>query len=254
MQKYNLPKKTEDIGNSLKTINNVFNSLKTQIENQKDFLNEFNDFKDSISLIYDKLKFANEFIRKRNPVYMETWEDILNNKDKYIKPIITIYPEKFRDDLRQVSNTYIENIIHDWLTNTYVIKPKKIINPNYIEGQKAIIYYIKCAEDTMNIKGELNTSFIPCQTADKDVTVNCVSKRSGSVCIDGCGCVNCSGEATCSVTQTAICNYSDNNIVSKTANRYLNSNTSLSFEEYFETKFGFVKFIVEDCIWKVDKT
>jgi hypothetical protein len=254
MLKFNLPQKSQDIGNSLKTINNGFNFLKTQIENQKDFLNEINDFKSSISLIYDQLKFSNDFMKKRNPVYMETWEDILNKKEKYIKPIITIYPEKFRDDLRQVSNSYIENIIHDWITKIYTIKPKKIINPNYVEGQKAVIYYIKCSEETMNIKEEVNSSVVLCETADKDVTVYCTSKRSGQVCIDGCGCINCSDTATCNVTEKATCNYSDNNIVSKTANRYLKSNTSLSFEEYFETKFGFVKFIVEDCIWKVDKT
>jgi hypothetical protein len=256
MSKLALPQfsKTQDIGDSLKIINSSFDIFKKEIEEQKDSLNEINNFKNSISSIYDKLKFSNDFMKKRNPVYMETWEDILNKKDKYTKPIITIYPEKFRDDLKQVSTSYIENIIHDWITKTYIIKPKKIDKPNYIEGQKAVIYYIKCAEDVRKIKEETNNSSITCRTENKEVIVNCESKRSGQVCIDGCGCINCSETADCNAKGTAECNFSDNNIKSKTANRYLKSNTSLIFEEFFETKFEFVKFIVEDCIWKLDKT
>jgi hypothetical protein len=256
MSKIALPtlQKTQDIGDSLKNIDKSFNLLKTEIEQQKDSSNDIENLKNSISLFYDQLKFSIDFMKKRNPVYMETWEEIINKKNKYIKPIVTIYPEKIRDDLKQVSSGYIENIIHDWITKTYIIKSKKIDNPNYIEGQIAIIYYIKCSEDFRSIKDQTNNAYITCVTGDVNVTVNCESKRSGQVCIDGCGCVNCSKTESCSKSANLSCNFTDNNIISKTSNRYLNSNTSLVFEEYYENKFEFVKFIVEDCIWKVDKS
>jgi hypothetical protein len=257
MPKLELPRffKSENIGDSLKTLNKSFDFLKKEIEKQNDSLDEYNDFKSSILLDFDNLKFANDFMKKRNPVYMETWEDILNKREHYVKPIITIYPEKFRGDLSKTfSSTYIENIIHDWITKTYIIKPKKIDKPNYVEGQKAIIYYIKCSEDIRKMNEVGNSEVVPCVTANKDVTVSCESKRSGQVCIRGCGCVNCAGSVTCDFTEEIECVFTDNGISSKTTNRYLKSKTSLIFDEYSETNFEFVKFIVEDCIWKVDKS
>jgi hypothetical protein len=256
MSKISLPQilKTEEIGDSLGKINKSFTILNNILDDQKQALNDINKFKDSIGVLIKDLKFSYNFMKRRNPVYKETWEDILNKRYKYIKPIIAIYPAKIRDDVVSYSSSYIENLIYDWLTKTYIIRSKKLDRPNYIEGQKAIIYFLKSTEIVRNISEQIDRSSITCQTEDINVTVNCESKRSGQVCVNGCGCVNCSGTATCPKTQKVICNFSDQQKSNKEVPRYLQSKTSLKFEEYFENKFGFVRYIVEDCIWKVDKS
>jgi hypothetical protein len=256
MSKIALPKilKTEEIGNSLGKINKSFDLLKKQVENQNESLNEIDNFKKTINILFDKLKFSHDFMKRRNFIYQSTWRDISINKEKYIKPLILMYPQKFRDDVSAVTNTYIENVIHDWITDTYIIKSKKIDKPNYVEGQRAVVYYLKCREAVRRLNEVSTQDSITCITENIEVVVKCESRRAGQVCIGGCGCVNCAATSTCEKKGQGECKFSDNNISSKTANRYLKANTSLKYEDYFENKFEFVRLVVEDCIWKVDKS
>lgn len=246
-----------DIGNSINSINNNFSVLQKNIDSQQEDQQEIQDFVDSIPQFFSDLKYSFDFFKKNYNTYKETMEVLINNKEKYLKPIITIYPQKFRYDNTKINANYIQNVLHDWVTSNYKISNNKLTQkPYYVEGQTIFIYFLRSSENTEKSVPVKTTDNAICSVTTSIATGTCTQYTVGSVCIDHCGCVGCGGPITYNVTKdiTSTCYYNDNGVLSKSTLRYLTSNVSYKYVNYIENNFEFVKFIVEDCVWKVDNS
>jgi hypothetical protein len=249
---YNLPNinKNLDIGDTILDIDESFISLEKFIKIEQEEANTLQDFIKNINVFYDDLEYACGVMEKRNSTFKETWEVILNEKDAWLKPIIVFYTEKILEDATKVSNEYINNLICDWMTINYPIKKDEKNAPLYIQGQTAIIYYIKGRQLITNPKMD-TTRYINCVTQDTTITANCQSTRYGSACADGCGCIDCSGTAHCNVSKTIDCYFPDRGAKLDKVRRYLRAVTSYININNYETRIPYVKLIVDECQWKI---
>lgn len=251
--------KQTDIGTSLTSINNNFSVLQKNIENQQEDQQDVQDFVDSIPQIFSDLKYSFDFFKKNYNTYKETMEVLINNKEKYLKPIITLYPQKFRYDNNKVNAKYIQNVLSDWVTSNYKISNSKLTQkPYYVEGQSIIIYFFRSSEIQEKSNILKTRDNIMCEVTTSIASGNCLQYTAApTVCAPRkCGCVNCGGPISFKINKdiTSTCYYNDNNYPSKQTERYLTSNISYNYTSYIENYIEFVKFVVEDCTWKVDNS
>lgn len=245
--------KTQEIGDSIKEINSSFKILDELLTNQKDSQEDINTFCSFMEDMFDELKFSYEFIKDNRFYFYDLWDEVLAKKELFLKPIITMYPQKIRKDVVGIDQVYIENLLYEWVIKNYIITSNSKDKPEYIEGQKIIIYYILSSEETQQSLNNIDISTTKCITGNVDVVVNCTSKRSGQSCFDGCGCVSCSKTVSCTNTGRLNCFYTDSFATRNGVERYLRSITNYLFEEYPDSSFGYVTFIVNDCNWKLQK-
>lgn len=251
--KLKLPQKTQEIGDSINRINWCFTTLKSYLRQLKEVKNEGDSLIDSVKVWSDDLTFCLNFMNRNNTKYLNLFEEVLNKKDLLIKPLILTYPSKIRSDVGAYSKLYIQNLVHDWITRFYPIQIPRVGKPNYVEGQKAVVYYLRSQETSLTRRTSARDTTV-CVTTDINVTVACKSTRTGQVCINGCGCISCAGTKYCSKTERINCYFTDNNARRERVQRYLALNMKYEHVDFPETRFGFVRFIVEDCVWKVDNT
>lgn len=251
--KVTLPSKTEEIGDSLNNINLAFNTLKVYLRNLNNVKKNGENLIDSVNFWYNDLKYCFDFMNKNNSKYLELFEEVLNKRSFLIKPLMLMYTSKFRSDVGAYTNVYIQNVIHDWITRFYPIKTNNSDKPNYAEGQKAVVFYLRSEENSLETRTNDSDSIV-CVTSDINVTARCKSTRTGQVCINGCGCVSCAGEIHCNKTERVNCYYADNNARQARVRRSLTLQMKYQYNDYPETKFGFVRLIVDNCEWKVDNT
>jgi hypothetical protein len=251
--KLSLPAKTQEIGDSITNINLAFTTLKSYLRSLRDIKEEGDSLVTAINVWFDDLNYCLNFMNRNNTKYLNLFEEVLNKRDILIKPLILTYPSKIRSDVGDYTSVYIQNLIHDWITKFYPIKPPNVNRPNYVEGQRAVVFYLR-NEETSLTRRATSTDTVICVTQDETVTARCTSTRTGQVCINGCGCISCAGTIHCNKTGTVDCYFSDNNARRERVQRYLALNMRYEHVDFPETKFGFVRFIVEDCIWKVDNT
>jgi hypothetical protein len=248
--------KQTDIGNSINSINNNFSVLQENIDSQQEDQQDIQDFVDSIPQFFSDLKHSFDFFKKNYNTYKETMEVLINNKEKYLKPIITIYPQKFRYDNTKINAKYIENVIHDWVTSNYKISNNKLTQkPYYVEGQSIIIYFLRSSERIEKSTTVKTTDYTVCVTGTQSVSLDCVQNTVGKVCNGKCGCFDCGGPLKYTTTEKIKnCFYNDNGVISNGVVRSITSNISYNYTNYIENNFEFVKFVVEDCTWKVDNS
>ena len=248
-----LPQKTQEIGDSINRINGCFSSLKSYLRQLRDVKDDAQSLVDSVRSSTDDLTYCLDFMNLNNTKYLNLFEEVLNKRELLIKPLILTYSSKIRSDVSAYSKLYIQNLVHDWITRLYPIQSTSVEKPNYVEGQRAVVYYLMNQETTLT-RYTRSRDAVVCMTANTTVTVACKTTRTGQVCINGCGCISCAGTKHCSKTDTIDCYFTDNNARRERVQRYLALEMKYEHIDLPETRFGFVRFIVEDCIWKVDST
>ncbi len=244
--------KQKDIGNSLETINNNFNLLQNTIDTQKDDQQEIQDFVDSVNQSISDIKYSYNFFKKNYNQYKETMEVLINDKEKYLKPIITLYPEKFRYDNTKVTSNYIQNVLHDWVTSEYQIYNNKLSQkPFYVEGQSIFVYFFRSSEQLEKSTITRTSDYMTCLTGKQTTRLKCTQYTVGTLC--NCSCINCGGPLHQNQDhELKNCYYDDNGIVSNAVVRSITSNISYKYTNYIDNVIEYVKFVVEDCVWKVD--
>ena len=245
--------KTQEIGDSIKEINTSFKILDELLNSQKESQEDINTFCSFMEEMSDELKFSYEFIKDNRFYFYDLWDEVLAKKELFLKPIVVLYPQKIRTDVSLIDQSYIENLLYEWVTSNYIITSNSKDKPEYIEGQKIIIYYTLSSEKTQQSMNNVDISTTKCITKDVDVVVNCKSTRSGQSCFDGCGCVSCSKTVHCTNTGRLNCFYTDSFTKRNGVERYLRGITSYLFEEYPDSSFSYVTFIVNDCQWKLER-
>jgi hypothetical protein len=245
--------KTQEIGDSIKEINNSFKILDELLTTQKESQEDINTFCSFMEEMFDELKFSYEFIKDNRFYFYDLWDEVLEKKELFLKPVVCLYPEKIRSDVSTIDQSYIDNLLYSWVTKNYIITSNSKDRPEYIEGQKIIIYYVLASEKTQQSLNNVDISTTKCITGNVDVVVNCTSRRSGQSCFDGCGCVSCSKTVNCNNIGRLNCFYTDSFTRRTGVERYLRGITSYLFEEYPDSSFGYVTFIVNDCEWKLQR-
>ena len=246
--------KQKDIGTSLTSINDNFSILQKDIENQQEDQQDVQDFVDSIPQFFSDLKYSFDFFKKNYNTYKETMEVLINNKEKYLKPIITLYPQKFRYDNTKVNAKYIQNVLSDWVTSNYKISNSKLTQkPYYVEGQSIIVYFFRSSERIEKSNTVKTTDYTVCVTGEQNIDLDCKQETVGKVCNGRCGCFDCGGPLKYKETvKVKKCFYNDNGVQSNGVVRSITSNISYNYTNYIENVIEFVKFVVEDCTWKID--
>lgn len=255
-KKYVLPtlSKTQDIGNTVESLNKSFLDLDNFLNKEKLKNNDINNFVNSINIIYDKLSFACSYIEQNKDNLINISKDVAVNKIKWLKPIILFYYEKFYNMPSIYSLKYIEDLICKWVQANYPVKINNVIKPNYVDGQKAIVFYLKTIDTTETFSYN-NLSPILCLTEDAKVALNCTTSTTGKACIAACGCVNCANTVHCKQTKITPCFFKDKNTkVHTSVYRHLELNCDYINEDTKDVAIYSVNLIVKDCIWKIDKT
>jgi hypothetical protein len=254
-KKYVLPtlSKTQDIGNTVESLNKSFLDLDNFLNKEKLKNNDINNFVNSINIIYDKLSFACSYIEQNKDNLINISKDVAVNKIKWLKPVILFYNEKFYDRSSIYSLKYIEDLICKWVQANYPVKINNVIKPNYVDGQKAIVFYLKTIDTTETFSYN-NLSPILCQTEDSKVALNCTTSTTGKACIAACGCVNCANTVHCKQTKITSCFFKDKFTKSQSIYRHLELNCEYINEDTKDVAIYGVNLIVKDCIWKIDKT
>jgi hypothetical protein len=245
--------KTQDIGDTIGEINRSFKILDETVKDKKDIQSDINSFVSFTDDIYDKLNFCHKFMQENRFYLYDVWDEVVEKKEKFLKPIMVMYTEKIRNDILDFSQQYIENLLLDWVNTKYIILSKELDKPNYVEGQTINVYYLKAEENIIESLNNRDTATTTCIAKDVEVVVTCFSKRNGQACFDGCGCVSCGKTVTCKNTGQLSCYFTDSYLKRYGVERYLRSICGYTFEEYPDIKFDMVTYIVDDCVWKIKR-
>jgi hypothetical protein len=254
-----LPKisKISAIGDTVKNINLSFETLKNKIDEQNTNFLEFDNFKNTINIFSEQLRFAHDFLKSKQQTYLDTYETIENSREQYLKPLVLFYPKKIREDDPRIKLSYIQNLLYAWITKTYPINQNNIKNPNYVQGQKAIVYFLRSKEIIRESSDFVDRDTVLCITNPVNtINVSCTSRRVGRVCVNRCGCIDCGSTKTFLESKQYPCFFTDYNNQSRPSQvtRQLKSSSKYQYNEYPETKIEFIEFIVDECMWKVFTT
>ena len=211
---YILPylEKQEDIGNTVEVLNRSFKDLENFLSTEKQKAEEISDFVQNINTVYDKIDAACLFLEKNKNHLNFLYRNVVANKTKWLKPIILFYKEKFYDNSSLFSDEYINDLLCKWMQSNYPVKFNNSIKPNYVDGQTAVISYIRSL-DEKHLYTYNNENSIYCQTEQLVLEVNCFTTVTGRTCAGGnCGCVDCAMTAYCKERKVIDCFFGDREI------------------------------------------
>lgn len=254
IKNYVLPelKKLEDIGNTVEVLNLSFKSLENFLALESLNTEKNLNFVQNLNSMYDKIEYACSFLEKNKDNLLNAYKASAINKTRWLKPIFLFYKEKFYDDNTIFSEEYISDVLCKWIQATYPVKTNDIVNPNYVDGQEAFIFYLKSKENEN--KTEIHPSqFFNCQTENQDLTVSCSTTVVGRTCIAACGCVDCQKTEVCTSRKTLECSFKDRGLNLKSLNRYLQVDAYYYNIDTYDTEIQNVKLIVKDCVWQINK-
>lgn len=255
MKKYILPtlKNTEDIGNTVGELNRSFKDLNSFFEKEKEKSGEVDTFIKNLSQIFNKMEQACNIMEKNKNTFFNLSQTVKDKKVKWLKPIVLFYNEKFYDNPSIFSFEYIEDRLCKWMQLNYPVKKNDVDKPLFVEGQTALIFYMK-SKDSKASFSYSNETFVNCLTQNVSVSVSCSSRAVGKACVSNCGCVNCNAVIHCSKSETLGCYYRDRNLNLQSVNRYLKINSKYINDDSWDTSIFNVKLIVNDCEWNIDKS
>lgn len=244
---------SEDIGNSLSSINLNF----LEIDNFTYSLN-LSAFVLFEPLMNFYVNHKDEFKSLITTVqtFSANWDTVKNlvstNSAKWIKPIVYIHPAplSFPAYLSSV------NLLLSSFNSIYPILNVDLSPPNYVENQKAFIYYY-----TQSIKDVLNENF----TVNSAEVAHCVAEDSRTGCVTcrnhvGRSSTSCRGEqqscggcagSSCQSCATVFCRYPETR--TNRTNRYIQATINSSFQDVYERELKGMVYVVKNCSWTFER-
>jgi len=244
---------TEDIGNTLSSINLSFKGLDAFTYGLH--VSAYNLF-EPLMEFYVTHKDRFKSLITTTQTYSANWETmrtlVSTNSAKWIKPIVFIHPTVYRYPIALSTL----NIIVSSFNDLYPILPDPTIAPNHIENQRAIIYYY-----TNTIKDVVNDSFVQ----NSNEVAGCYSQDSATGCVRcqnrvGRGSTSCRGQqqscggcagGACQSCATVSCRYPETN--TNSTNRYIQATINSRFQDVYERELKGMMYTVKDCSWTFER-
>lgn len=245
---------TDNIGNTLSTINLNYSNLETwtnsillsskkYYEPLVNFYLFYGDFwKDSIDFAYsiDAPNRLSSF-----------YTNVEVNSSLWVDPMIFFYPQILPEN--QKNNTTITNV-QNWINEKFPVTTTNQTKPNYLEDTTAVIY-VMFYSDNLRVPQEtvVRTQNVGCNTNDVSVTVRCKSYWGGANVSCGASGNVCAAisPSSCTNTKTAKCLYENNQ---PSITRTGTANINIFFNDRSETNdFYAIKLIVKNCAWQFEK-
>lgn len=247
--------KLEFIGDSLSAININFdvidNTLKQINFNTDKFLIPYrNFFKEN----HEKLKFIEYVFYDKKSNWESMVSFVTTNSAKWIKPVVFIDPNVYRFPDSNLQTT-IDKVVNNFKTFFPVFKDRSGTIPNYIENQKAIVYYyVNQITNTTKIEDVVNSDFANCVSQGaKSVVLNCQNTVNGTKTF--CNgvettCLGCGG-TPCQQQVSVTCLYPETK--STTTNRYIQAIIRSNFEDIAEREIKTIFLTMKNCEWVIER-
>ena len=247
-------KNFENIGDSLSSININFDVIdsslqKLNINTDKFLIPYINFFKQNekkltglIDILYDK---------KPNWDIMSSY--VTTNSAKWIKPIVFIDSNIYRfpeSNLKATTDFVIETF-----RSIYPVFTDSSNEPNYIENQKAVIYYYVNHIHKKTIMEDMtNSDFANCVSqGTKTAILTCQDKVNfDKTYCDGkeLTCLGCGG-TPCQQSVSVTCVYPETKTT--TTNRYIQAIIRSNFEDIAEKEIKTIFLKIKDCNWVIER-
>lgn len=240
----------DSIGNTLSTVNENYYVLDQLVHN--------------IQLSAQNLWVPMiEYYNQRKPYLMravntivgnyQNWRSMTNtfesNSAKWITPLILWYPVVMKMEESRSQPEIAENFFLNFLNGTYPVFNQGSPAPNFLEGQKAIVYSFNYEQDTPTLQSFSLADFTTCKTEDENICAWCAKCYSGSVY---CGKSNfgCGGCSRCSKCAALPCNF-DNGL--KTKDARIVGELRIEYSNKYESVFlNAYVFKIKNCMWEFD--
>lgn len=248
-------KKLEFIGDSLSAININFDVIDSTIKqinfNTEKFLIPYvNFFREN----HKKIKFIEDVFYDKSSNWESMVTFVTTNSAKWIRPIVFVDKEiyKFEDSNTQ---TTINKVLNNFRTFFPVFKDTNSTIPNYIENQKAIIYYyVNQINNRIKIEDVVNSDFANCVSqGTKTVILNCQNTTNNTKTF--CNgtemtCLGCGG-SPCQQQVSVTCLYPETK--STTTNRYIQAIIKSNFEDIAEKEIKTIFLTMKNCEWTIER-
>ena len=238
----------DSIGNSLSSINENYLILDNLLTNiQLSATNYWIPMAKYYESRKDYWKIAARKIKDNFPLWEIATTNFESNSARWITPITTWYPCIVDYNIVTDRPDQFQILLKNWINFFHPIFSKNSPIPNYLDGQKLIVY---CFNYEQSIPTEQTYSLIDtttCVTNDSSVCAYCSRCYSGGG--GPCG-VSCSGCTYCSSCTTQTCYYYAGNPQTKTKRSTIQADLDLYYENKYESVIiNAAVFKVVRCEW-----
>jgi hypothetical protein len=210
--------------------------------------NYFDPFRDFYVTNRENFNYMITMVQQNSARWQSVSTLVTRNSSAWIKPIVYIHPEIVSFP---VSNSEIDKI-----TNSFkVLYPILNVNnpPNYVENQKAIIYYYtKDIKDIVDDNDIINSNFAECVSKGLiQVAISCRNNVSGTAKCNG-NSWNCAGRCSSSCNPSVSLNCVYNNRTNKQS-RYMTARLRGIFSDRYERNIRGLVLTVKNCEWTFER-
>jgi len=245
----------EFVGDSLSAININFDVIdstlqKLNIDTNKFLIPYSNFFKQNQKII----KSITDVFYDRKPLWDSMVTIVSTNSAKWIKPIVFISSNVYRFPESNDQST-INSVINQFKSVYPMFESSSSQRPNYIENQKAVVYYyVNHISNKLTINDTINSDIANCVSqGTKTTVINCQNQRLNSTTTcngSEVSCLGCEG-TPCQQEVSVTCLYPETKTT--TTNRYIQAIIRSNFEDISEKEIKTIFLTVKDCDWVIER-
>ncbi len=235
----------DSIGDSLSAVNQNYLILDNLLTNiQLSAMNYWIPMADYYEQRKDYWKTAARKIKDNFPLWQTASTNFETYSAKWITPIITWYPCIVDYDIVSQRPDQLQQLMKNWLNFFHPIFVQNSPVPNYLDGQKIIVYCFNYEQDipTKQLYELIDTT--TCVTNDTTVCAYC------SRCYRGgggpCG-ISCSGCTNCSSCIGQPCYFYVGQPTTKTKKSTIQASLDIQYANKYES------IVLNACVFKVFK-
>lgn len=238
----------DSIGNSLSSINQNYLILDNLLTNiQLSATNYWIPVADYYDQRKDYLKTAARKIKDNFPLWQIASTNFESNSARWITPIITWYPCIVEYNLSRQRPDQIQQLMKNWLNFFHPIFTRNSPIPNYLDGQKMIVYCFNYEQDIPTAQTYQLSDTTTCVTNNTTVCAYCARCYTGGR--GPCG-ISCSGCTYCSSCITQSCYFYTGQPSTKTKKSTIQANLNIKYMNKYESvNLNAYVFKVFNCEW-----
>jgi hypothetical protein len=241
----------DSIGDSLSAVNQNYNALDQLVSNIQ------------FSAINYWIPMAN-YYEERKDFWKQQAKDVAKNIDnwrvgstvfetnssRWITPMVAWYPCLLEYEAIQKTPSLPIESFKNWLNSNYPVLASKNI-PNYLDGQRCIVYAISYSQDTPTIQKYDLFDTTTCRTKDQTACASCSKSYRGRASCDN-GDFDCNGTNNGKVCQSMKCYFiGENGKQTPTKTMSIHAAIEIDYENKYEaTDLVVAVFVVKNCEWQ----
>ena len=233
----------DSIGNSLSAINQNYLILDNLLTNiQLSAINYWSPMADYYEQRKDYWKVAARKIKDNFPLWQTASTNFESNSARWITPIITWYPCIVDYKLVNQRPDQLQRLVKNWLNFFHPIFVKKSPIPNYVDGQKIIVYCYNYEQDIPTNQTYELIDTTTCSTYNTKACAYCARCYTGGT--GACG-ISCAGCTYCSSCVDQNCYFYANQPSTKTKKSTIQASLNIKYANKYEAV------LLNACVFKV---